>query len=114
MSMIGAVARGRGGVIVREPSAELRCGRMHGVSRTGGAVGRGAEGKYLVRPARDGDLAVIASLEVEIARVSFGDEAITDAAFHRRRVASSLGKPGEITLVAVGADDQDVPLGWAW
>lgn len=75
---------------------------------------RDAEGRYLVRPAREGDLAVIASLEVEIARVSFGDEAITDVAFHRRRVASSLGKPGEITLVAVGAGDQAVPLGWAW
>lgn len=75
---------------------------------------RGTEGRYLVRPAREGDLAAIAGLEVEIARASFGDEAITDAAFHRRRVASSLGKPGEITLVAAASDAQEVPLGWAW
>ncbi len=49
---------------------------------------------------------------MEIARVSFGDEAITDAAFHRRRVAGSLGKPGEVTLIAASSDDQ--PAGWAW
>jgi L-amino acid N-acyltransferase YncA len=80
----------------------------------GAARRRGAEVRYLIQPARDGDLAVIACLEVEIARVSFGDEAIADADFHRRRVASSLGRPGEFTLVAVASDEQEAPLGWAW
>ena len=56
--------------------------------------------RYLIRPATEADLDAIAAFEVEIAVVSFGDEAITDAAFHRRRVANSLGKPGEIALVA--------------
>jgi hypothetical protein len=60
--------------------------------------------RYLIRPATEDDLDAIAAFEVEIAVVSFGDEAITDAAFHRRRVANSLGKPGEIALVAVAAD----------
>ncbi len=83
---------------------------MLGVNGTDEAGRR--RGPYLVRPAREDDLAAIAGFEVEIAAVSFGDEAITDAGFHRRRVASSLGKPGEITLVAVG--DQGAPLGWAW
>ena len=73
---------------------------------------RDSGGQILIRQATADDLDAIAAYEVEIARVSFGDEAITDAAFHRRRVAGSLGKPGEITLVAVGAADQ--PLGWAW
>src|SRR5215472_12007825 len=68
--------------------------------------------RYLIRPATDSDLDTIAAFEVQIALVSFGDEAITDAAFHRRRVAGSLGKAGEIALVAVGAADQ--PVGWAW
>jgi ribosomal protein S18 acetylase RimI-like enzyme len=72
-------------------------------------------GGHQVRPAAEGDLDAIAAFEVEIAQVSFGDEAITDAAFHRRRVAGSLGKPGEIALVAVvGSDSQDRPVGWAW
>ena len=70
--------------------------------------------EYLVRPADEADLDAIAAFEVDIARVSFGDEAITDPAFHRRRVAAALGKPGEITLIAAAAEAAAVPLGWAW
>jgi L-amino acid N-acyltransferase YncA len=69
-------------------------------------------GRYVIRHATDGDLDAIAAFEVEIALASFGGEAITDAAFHHRRVAGSLGKPGEIALVAVDAADH--PVGWAW
>jgi len=69
---------------------------------------------HLVRPATEADLDAIAAFEVNIARVSFGDEAITDAAFHRRRVAGALGKPGEITLIAAAASAPEAPLGWAW
>ena len=69
---------------------------------------------YLTRPASEADLAAIAAFEVEIARASFGDEAITDPAFHRRRVAGALGKPGEIALVAMAAAAPGTLLGWAW
>jgi ribosomal protein S18 acetylase RimI-like enzyme len=69
---------------------------------------------HLVRPASEADLDAIAAFEVDIATVSFGDEAITDPAFHRRRVAGALGKPGEITLIAAAAAAPDVPVGWAW
>jgi len=58
---------------------------------------------YLIRDAAEGDLDAIAQFEIEIARVSFSDDAITDPALHRRRVAGSLGKPGELMLVAVAA-----------
>ncbi|HEY7016023.1 MAG TPA: GNAT family N-acetyltransferase [Streptosporangiaceae bacterium] len=75
-------------------------------------------GPYLIRPAREDDLDAIAGFEVEIAKVSFGDEAITDTGLHRKRVANALGKQGEITLVAVPvtADQADPgrPVGWAW
>jgi ribosomal protein S18 acetylase RimI-like enzyme len=70
--------------------------------------------QYLVRPAGENDLDAIAAFEVDIARVSFGDEAITDAAFHRRRVAAAMGKAGQTALVAVAADAPGEPLGWAW
>jgi ribosomal protein S18 acetylase RimI-like enzyme len=70
--------------------------------------------RYLVRPAVEADLEAIADFEVDIARASFGDEAIVDAAFHRRRVAGALAKPGEIMLVAVAATTPDDPVGWAW
>ena len=69
---------------------------------------------YLIREARAENLDAIAGFEVEIARVSFGDEAITDAGLHRRRVAGALGKPGEITLIAVPHSGPARPVGWAW
>ena len=75
--------------------------------------GRGP-GSYLIRAATEADLDAIAAFEVEIAMISFGAEAITDPALHRRRVTGALGKPGEVTLVAVAAGEPDVALGWAW
>jgi L-amino acid N-acyltransferase YncA len=83
-----------------------------------GASGPGASGApvgpFLIRDARDEDVAAIVGFEIDIAVVSFADEAITDPALHRRRVSGSLGKPGEITLVAVDERQPDVVLGWAW
>ncbi len=70
--------------------------------------------EYLIRPAREADVEAIVAYEIEIAVVSFGDEAVTDPALHRKRVTGALGKPGEITLVAVARDVPDVPVGWAW
>jgi ribosomal protein S18 acetylase RimI-like enzyme len=69
---------------------------------------------FQIRPATEDDLDVIAGFEIGIARASFGDEAIEDAALHRKRVAGALGKPGEVTLVAVAAGAPAVPVGWAW
>lgn len=69
---------------------------------------------YQIRAAEPDDLDAIAAFEVAIARVSFGDEAITDPAFHGRRVARSLGRPGEVALVAVAVARPAEPLGWAW
>ncbi len=69
---------------------------------------------YVIREAAAGDLDAIAGFEVEIAQVSFGDEAVTDAGLHRRRVGGALGKPGEITLVAADEAAPGTPLGWAW
>jgi len=69
---------------------------------------------YLVRPATEADLEALVGYEINIAVVSFADEAITDPALHRKRVSRALGQPGEVTLVAVSAPEPDVPLGWAW
>ena len=82
--------------------------------------------QYVIRAAAEGDLDAIAEFEIEIAKVSFSDEAITDPALHRRRVSGSLSKPGEIMLVAVAArepgsetgtgtgDARKALAGWAW
>jgi GNAT superfamily N-acetyltransferase len=69
---------------------------------------------YLVRPAAEPDLEALVGFEIEIAIVSFADEAITDPALHRKRVSRALGQPGEVTLVAAANEAPDVPLGWAW
>jgi L-amino acid N-acyltransferase YncA len=74
----------------------------------------GDGGGFVIRPACEGDLDAITAFEIGIARISFGDEAIEDPALHRKRVSAALGKPGEITLVAVAAGAPAVPVGWAW
>jgi ribosomal protein S18 acetylase RimI-like enzyme len=73
-----------------------------------------SDAAYVIRAAREDDLNAIVGYEIDIARVSFGDEAVTDPALHRRRVGGALGKSGEIALVAVAADQPADPLGWAW
>jgi L-amino acid N-acyltransferase YncA len=78
-----------------------------------GDIGPGRS-RYLIRTATDGDLDAIAEFEVEIAQISFGDEAVTDTALHRRRVGAALGKPGEVTLVAAAEAAPGQPVGWAW
>ena len=81
---------------------------------TAAGAGRPGAGEFLVRNAVDSDIEAIVAFEIDIAVVSFADEAVTDPALHRRRVTGALGKPGEVTLVAVAAGQPDAALGWAW
>ena len=81
---------------------------------SGTAATPAAASDYLIRDAGEDDLDAIAGYEIEIATVSFADEAITDPALHRKRVSGALGKRGEITLIAAARDAPEVPLGWAW
>jgi len=76
--------------------------------------GAAGEARYLIRGAEAADLDAIVGFEIEIARVSFADEAITDPALHRKRVAAALGKPGEVTMVAADRSAPAAVLGWAW
>ncbi|HKD88116.1 MAG TPA: hypothetical protein VKB62_06250, partial [Streptosporangiaceae bacterium] len=55
----------------------------------------GPDPRYLIRQATKDDLEALVRYEIEIAVISFADEAITDPALHRKRVAGALGKPGE-------------------
>jgi L-amino acid N-acyltransferase YncA len=64
-----------------------------------------------VRPATAADLDALVGYEIEIARISFGDEAVTDPALHRKRITGSLGKPDEVTLVA---ERDGAVVGWVW
>lgn len=64
-----------------------------------------------IRPAVEADLDRLAAYEIEIARISFGDEALTDPALHRKRITGSLGKKGEVALVA---EQDGAVVGWVW
>jgi L-amino acid N-acyltransferase YncA len=88
--------------------------RIHIPADAKAAAMSGAAARYLVRDAQPDDLDVLAGFEVQIAVASFGAEAITDPQLHRRRISGALGKPGEITMVAVAADEPGLALGWAW
>jgi hypothetical protein len=57
---------------------------------------------YLIRPAEPSDLDTLAGFEVEIAQVSFGDEAITDPALHRKRIAADRRPVRELPLTGGG------------
>jgi len=65
----------------------------------------------MIRPATAGDLDALVRYEIEIARISFGDDAVTDPGLHRKRITGSLGKPDEVTLVA---DRDGTVVGWVW
>jgi L-amino acid N-acyltransferase YncA len=65
----------------------------------------------VIRPATGADLDALVGYEIEIARISFGDEAVTDPALHRKRISGSLGKADEVTLVA---DRAGTVVGWVW
>ena len=64
-----------------------------------------------IRPATGADLDPLVGYEIEIARISFGSEAVTDPELHRRRVSGALGRPDEIALVAAR---EGVVVGWVW
>lgn len=64
-----------------------------------------------VRAATAADLDALIAYEIEIARISFGDEAVTDPELHRKRITGSLGKPDEVTLVA---ERDGAVVGWVW
>jgi GNAT superfamily N-acetyltransferase len=63
-----------------------------------------------IRPAILEDLDTVVAFEVEIARISFGDEAVLDPEMHSRRVVKAIDDPGEGTFVA--ADER--VRGWLW
>lgn len=69
---------------------------------------------YQVRDAAMPDLDRLVQFEIDIARISFDDKAITDTTMHGKRVSSAIRSPDDVTLVVVAADALAEPLGWAW
>ncbi|MGV9554813.1 GNAT family N-acetyltransferase [Streptomyces sp. NPDC003522] len=67
---------------------------------------------YLTRQADEGDLPAIGEFEAEIARISFGEDAVDDPARHASRVGRSMEKSREGMIVAHRPDGE--VAGWCW
>lgn len=68
--------------------------------------------RHVVRRAAGADLPALVDYEIEIARVSFGDEAVVDGERHAVRLAKALDRDPGGCLVAV--DDGGGVVGWLW
>ncbi|WP_416974324.1 GNAT family N-acetyltransferase [Streptomyces sp. 4F14] len=67
---------------------------------------------YLTRQATEPDLPAIGDFEAEIARVSFGEDAIDDPAVWSTRLGRAMEKNREGMIVAAAPDG--APVGWCW
>ncbi len=65
----------------------------------------------MVRQIKESDLDDIAQMEIEISKISFGNEAITDLEFHKRKIADAYYKDKKGMFV-MATDDKIV--GWLW
>ncbi|MFF3202479.1 GNAT family N-acetyltransferase [Streptomyces sp. NPDC002962] len=67
---------------------------------------------YVTRQADERDLPAIGRFEAEIARVSFGEDAIDDPARWESRLGRAMEKSKEGMIVAHGPGEE--PVGWCW
>ncbi|WP_075737378.1 GNAT family N-acetyltransferase [Streptomyces acidiscabies] len=67
---------------------------------------------YLTRQAAEPDLPAIGEFEAEIARVSFGEDAIDDPAVWSVRLGRAMEKNREGMIIAAAPDG--APVGWCW
>ncbi|MFI1923870.1 GNAT family N-acetyltransferase [Streptomyces sp. NPDC020377] len=67
---------------------------------------------YVTRQADERDLPAIGRFEAEIARVSFGEDAIDDPARWASRLGRAMEKSKEGMIVAHGPGEE--PVGWCW
>lgn len=66
---------------------------------------------YTIRNADTGDLEALSHFEVEISKISFREEAITDLEFHKKKLAKAMDKhpDGMFVMEADG-----MVCGWMW
>lgn len=66
---------------------------------------------YSIRPAAEGDLDDLARFEVDIARISFGEDAVEDLAVHKKKLARAMEKDPEGMFVA---ESEGHTVAWLW
>lgn len=64
-----------------------------------------------IRLIQESDFETVAKMEVEISIISFMDEAITDIAFHMKRIISAYEKEPSGMFIAI---DNNKISGWMW
>jgi ribosomal protein S18 acetylase RimI-like enzyme len=69
--------------------------------------------RYLFRSPKESDLPAIVEFEIEIARISFPDDAIVDAEVHRKKLSKALDRDREGMFVAEDLES-DAVIGWLW
>ncbi|MFJ1804852.1 MULTISPECIES: GNAT family N-acetyltransferase [unclassified Streptomyces] len=97
------------------PAAATPVGRTHGwrpPTDDDRAALAGRARPYVTRGADERDLAAIGRFEAEIARVSFGEDAIDDPARWASRLGRAMEKSKEGMIVADGPGEE--PVGWCW
>lgn len=73
-----------------------------------------ASGELVLRRFQAADIETIAAYEAEIATRSFADEAVTDLAHYRKKLAKLLKYGDDWTMVLVRREAGEIVLGWAW
>lgn len=68
---------------------------------------------YTFRAPTEDDLPALVQFEIEIARISFPDDAIVDEDVHRKKIAKALDRDREGMFVAEDAQTGAV-VGWLW
>lgn len=63
-----------------------------------------------IRNAIESDFDTLALFEVEISKISFGEKAITDREFHKKKIEKTKDRTGMMVIVS---EKQEV-LGWLW
>ncbi|MEU1188975.1 GNAT family N-acetyltransferase [Streptomyces sp. NPDC005859] len=97
------------------PASATPVGRTHGwrpPTDDDRAALAGRARPYVTRGADERDLAAIGRFEAEIARVSFGEDAIDDPARWASRLGRAMEKSKEGMIVADGPGEE--PVGWCW
>ncbi|MEO5952268.1 MAG: GNAT family N-acetyltransferase [Chloroflexia bacterium] len=69
--------------------------------------------QYTFRSPTESDLPAIVAFEIEIARISFPDDAIVDPEVHRKKLAKALDRDREGMFVAEDSESGEV-VGWLW
>lgn len=64
-----------------------------------------------VRMIQENDISVVAQFEKEISIISFGDEAVTDLDFHRKKIKKAMAREQDGMLVL---EVEEKVAGWLW